>query len=192
MNGPAETIRSFIALELSGQVREELARIIGILKGSGADVKWMKPGSIHLTLKFLGNIPPEKAHEISDRLKDIAVNARPYSLTLDGIGVFPGWGYARVIWVGIGEGSLETSRLAGEIDKAMVEEGFEKEKRAFSPHLTLGRIRRAKNKDRLKGLADSLEVAPAESQISKIVLFRSVLTREGSIYTPLETAALGK
>ena len=144
MNGPAETIRSFIALELSGQVREELARIIGILKGSGADVKWMKPGSIHLTLKFLGNIPPEKAHEISDRLKDIAVNARPYSLTLDGIGVFPGWGYARVIWVGIGEGSLETSRLAGEIDKAMVEEGFEKEKRAFSPHLTLGRIRRAK------------------------------------------------
>lgn len=187
-----EKIRSFIALELSDEARDELARVIGVLKGAGADVKWMAPGSIHLTLKFLGDISAEKVPDIAGRLKEISSAARAFDLVLSGIGVFPGWGYAKVLWVGVGEGAKEAVQLARSVEEAMALEGFEKEKRSFSPHLTLGRIRKAKNKDKLKALADSIKVVPAASLISRIVLFRSVLSREGSIYTPLEIADLVK
>ena len=187
-----ETIRSFIAVELSGEAREELARIIGILKRAEADVKWMSPGSIHLTLKFLGDITAEKATLVAGRLKEIAAGIRPFRLVLGGIGVFPGWGHARVLWVGVSDGEKEAKELARSVEEEMAREAFEREDRAFSPHLTLGRVRTGKNKDKLKDLADSIDVVPAPSLISRIVLFRSVLTREGSIYTPLDITDLGK
>ncbi len=181
-------VRSFIAVELSDEARAELSRITDVLKDANADVKWIAPGSIHLTLKFLGYIPEEMVPTLAERLKEIARAASPFEIVLEGMGVFPGWNYARVLWVGLGEGKDHAKDLAGRVEEAMAGEGFEKEKRPFSPHLTLGRIRGPKNKDELKRLACSMTVNPASSHISRIVLFRSVLTPKGAVYTPLDIA----
>ncbi|RKY43127.1 MAG: RNA 2',3'-cyclic phosphodiesterase [Candidatus Makaraimicrobium thalassicum] len=183
-------IRSFIALELSGEARAELSRITGVLKGADADVKWIAPGSVHLTLKFLGYVPEGKIPRIAERLKAIAAAVPPFKITLGSIGVFPCWSRARVVWVGVGEGRDHVEDLAGRAEEAMAEEGFEKQQRAFSSHLTVGRIKRARNRNRLKKTAGSITVKPAPSHISRIVLFKSVLTPKGALYTPLDIVDL--
>ena len=182
-------IRSFIALELSDEIKTELDRIEGVLKKSDANVKWIKPGSIHLTLKFLGYITEEKIASISEKIERIASETSPFDIVLNEIGVFPTWDRARVIWVGVGEGSGNVETLAGMIEEAMSEEGFEKEKRSFRSHLTLGRVRSPKNKEKLEKEALSVEVKPAKSHISKIILFKSDLSPEGAVHTPLYTAS---
>ncbi len=188
--GASQKIRSFIALELSDETRSELSRIIDSLKEADADVKWVRPGSVHLTLKFLGHVPEEKIGALAQRLKEIARSASPFEIALGGIGVFPGWNHPRVLWVGVGEGDDQVKDLASRAEEAMALEGFEKEKRAFSSHLTLGRVRRAKNKDELERLARSIKVKPARTSVSRIVLFKSVLTPKGAVYSPLAIAEL--
>jgi len=178
-------IRAFIALELSDEARDELSRITGVLKDANADVKWVRPASVHLTLKFLGNIPEEKVQAIAARLKKIADTVPPFKIELDGIGVFPGWNRVRVLWIGVRDPGAHAEDLAAGMEEAMTGEGFEKEKRSFRSHLTIGRVRTAKNKDKLKDLVTSVTVKPAQSHISRIVLFRSNLTPTGAVYEPL-------
>jgi 2'-5' RNA ligase len=183
-------VRSFIALELSDEARVELARIEEALKKSDANVKWVKPESVHLTLKFLGYIDEEKIAPISEKIEKIASGISPFDIALSGIGVFPSWRQARVIWVGIEEGAENVKTLAGQVEEAMAREGFEKEERSFRSHLTLGRVRSPKNKEKLEKEALSIEVKPAKSHISKIILFKSDLSQKGAVYTPLFTADL--
>ncbi|MGB2601143.1 MAG: RNA 2',3'-cyclic phosphodiesterase [Candidatus Omnitrophota bacterium] len=190
MNEKAQKIRTFIALELSDEAREEFARITGILEESNADVKWVKPGSIHLTLKFLGYVEEDKVVRISEKLKDIVLGVAPFNVVLEGIGVFPKWDYVKVIWVGLGEGADKVKELSLKAEEAMQAEGFEKEKREYSPHLTLGRIRSAKNKNELKKQAETVKVEPVSNHISKIILFKSELSSQGAVYTALATAEL--
>ena len=180
-----QKIRCFIALDLSDETRSELDRIIGVLQEADANVKWVKPTSIHLTLKFLGQVEEEKIARISERLKDIARGASPFDILLEGMGAFPKWDYVKVIWVGLGEGSDKVKDLAKKAEEIMSEEGFEKETREFSPHLTLGRVRSAKKKKQLKEMSDSVKVDPASSHISRIVLFKSELSPQGARYTEL-------
>jgi 2'-5' RNA ligase len=189
MNDKDKKIRTFIALELSDESREEFARIAGILMEAKADVKWVKPASIHLTLKFLGYVDEGKITRISERLKDIVSGVEPFDVILEGIGVFPKWDYVKVLWVGLGEGAARVKELALRTEEVMQHEGFEKEKREYSPHLTLGRIRSAKNKKELRKQAETVEVKPVTSHISRIILFKSELSPEGAVYTELASVA---
>lgn len=185
MNDKDKKVRAFIALELSDEAREEFSRITGILEEAKADVKWVKPASIHLTLKFLGYVNEEKIASISERLKDIVSGAVPFDVVLEGIGVFPKWDYVKVLWVGLAEGSARVKELALKTEQVMQAEGFEKEKREYSPHLTLGRIRSAKNKKELRNQAETIKVKPVKSHISRIILFKSELSPEGAVYSEL-------
>ncbi|MGB2630994.1 MAG: RNA 2',3'-cyclic phosphodiesterase [Candidatus Omnitrophota bacterium] len=184
----SKKIRSFIALELSQEARAELSRVENILKRSGANVKWVRPESIHVTLKFLGYITEDKVDPISKKLEEIASQTSPFDIVLSGIGAFPGWSHARVVWVGISEGAEQVKTIAGLVEKAMAEEGFEEENRPFKSHLTIGRVRSSKEKEALAKDAEAIEVKPVSNHISRIILFRSELTPEGAIYTPLHIA----
>ncbi len=181
------TIRTFIALDLSKETQQELARIVDELKPSEANVKWVRPASIHLTLKFPGNITEDKIDPIAKKLEEIASTFSPFDIVLENIGVFPSWSRPSVVWVGIGEGSRAIKDIARKVEDALVLEGFEKETREFRPHLTIGRVKNAKNKNKLKELAGSLEVKPIPSHISNIVLYKSTITKEGAEYTSLRT-----
>ena len=143
-----------------------------------------------LSGKFLGQVEEEKIARISERLKDIARGASPFDILLEGMGAFPKWDYVKVIWVGLGEGSDKVKDLAKKTEEIMSEEGFEKETREFSPHLTLGRVRSAKKKKQLKEMSDSVKVDPASSHISRIVLFKSELSPQGARYTELAAVEL--
>lgn len=185
MNKKLAEIRSFIAIEISGDARGEMKRVIGQFKSSAADVKWVNPDTVHLTLKFLGDVSEEKIEKIKSCLTEIVKNSPSFDIVLGEVGVFPDWKYAKVIWIGVAEGAEKASVLAELIEDSMLEEGFEKEKRPFKCHLTLGRVRGAKNKDKLKSTSSSIKVVPVRMNISKVVLFKSELTTEGAIHTPL-------
>ena len=178
-------MRTFIALDLSDEVKKELARLENALKETNADVKWVNPDNIHLTLKFLGEVAEKKIPEINKIIDDIAASKQSFETNLFKMGAFPDLNYPRVIWVGIDKNCSEVENIASKIDETLLRIGFKKEKRDFSAHLTIGRVRSGKNKAGLKEKLTSLEVDPKTCMIDHITLFQSTLTLKGPIYTPL-------
>src|SRR4030042_6849797 len=137
-----EQIRSFMAIELPEEVKTGLRRLQTELKLPGHTfVKWVAPESIHLTLKFLGNISPQKVAEITRVMEEASQGVNPFQLEVTEVGAFPNMRQPRVLWVGI---RGEVDKLVAwqqHIDNGLVPLGFAKETRAFTPHLTLARLR---------------------------------------------------
>lgn len=187
-------MRTFIAIEISEDIRSILGQIQSHLKYSGADVKWVAPNNIHLTLKFLGEISENKCEEIKSILDKIGAASKPFEISVKDIGAFPKIEYPRVIWVGLDKGAKEAAALAAEIDEELSKMGFEKESRPFAAHLTIGRVRSSKNKDALKSklTAYSLQPTAEDQAVSSVILFQSTLTPKGSIYTKLHESRLGQ
>lgn len=190
-----EQIRAFIAIELSEELKASLARLQGLIKlGSESYVKWVDPQGMHLTLKFLGNISVDKVTAISEAVAEVARSAAPFRLELTEFGAFPNTKAPRVAWVGLG-GDLESLlRLQRGIDQALIPLGFAAEARAFSPHLTLGRVRdqAAPQEQRKLGQRIASLVVPGQPPlyVDKVSLMRSQLTSKGAIYSRLSVAEL--
>lgn len=183
-------MRTFIAIEISEDIKKVLAQIESHLKYAGADVKWVKPEIIHLTLKFLGEISEKKCDEVKIALDDIAESARSFELSIKDVGAFPKIEHPKVIWVGLDNGAKESKDLVSRIDEALSKIGFIKEERPFSPHLTIGRVRSSANRDKLAEKMSSVSAnfqasAVPIHKVTSVILFQSTLTPQGSIYTKL-------
>lgn len=185
-----ESLRSFVALRLSQEIHNQLAWVQDELKKSAADVKWVKPCAIHLTLKFLDNVSLKLLEEVKNVINRLAGEHQGFKLTINRLGAFPKIEHPRVIWVGIGQGSDESIRLAQGLEKSLAGLGFLPEKRPFKPHLTLGRVRSSHNRDQLKKLLASLNILPKTMHVETLTLFKSTLTPQGAIYQALHEANL--
>lgn len=190
-----EEVRCFVAVELPHNINEFLARIeAGLKPGSPRPVKWVDPQGIHLTLKFLGNVPSSRIAEIGQALAAATSGKAPLTLHTGGLGAFPGWQRPQVIWLGL-DGDLEgLALLQRDVDAALAALGFPAEGRAFTPHLTLARVREGMRPDERKQLAESVRnvaLPPgAAFVIRSLSLIRSRLTPSGAIYTRLLEAQL--
>jgi len=178
-------IRAFIAAELPEPCRQEVAAFQSKLQRSGADVKWVETGNLHLTLKFLGEIDDNRVEPLKESLAGLRSRS-PFQIHLEGIGAFPKTTYPKVIWVGVNEGKEKLAELAQAVEKICSGLGFPPEERPFSPHLTIGRVR---SQEQLAPLIKQLQTAefraktPAE--IGKLTLFQSTLGPRGPVYRPL-------
>ena len=183
-------MRTFIAIELSDEIKDALDRIESHLKYSGADVKWVAEENIHLTLKFLGEIDEKKCEKVKAALDEIAKSTASFEISLKDIGAFPKIEFPRVIWAGLDKGAKESTELAAKIDEALSAIGFDRETRPFAAHLTIGRVRSPKNKAELKEKMDSciLQPTPYTQTVIFVSLFHSKLTPTGPIYTKLHEA----
>ncbi|MFH1395681.1 MAG: RNA 2',3'-cyclic phosphodiesterase [Candidatus Omnitrophota bacterium] len=185
-------IRTFIAVELSDEAKAELSRIQSVFQKNPDNIKWVKPDNIHLTLKFLGNIQENKSEEIENVLKKAVLGIAPFEIVLHGLGVFPGENVPRVLWVGIKDGAKQLTDIADKIETLLAEKGFPKEKRNFSAHLTLGRIKHIKNRTLFKNLLNSVIVKQVSVHVGRIVLFKSKLSSEGALHEVLQVINLTK
>lgn len=190
-----ESIRAFIAVELPGEVASFLARLQDDLrKREQAPVKWVHPESIHLTLKFLGNIDARKVDAVAAAISGAAKGIGPLRLRLGAPGAFPNLRAPRVICIGLEGQTEELSNLHRNIDSALVPLGFSPEKRRFSPHLTLGRVRDKAAPNEWRLLGEAVSTLKVETSLAfeamAVSLMRSTLTREGAIYDRLASAAL--
>jgi len=194
-NNP-EQIRSFIAIELPEEAREGLARLRKELeRDEHRFVKWVDPGGIHLTLKFLGNISSKRVTEITEAIEESAQGISPFHLEISGLGAFPSLRQARVFWVGIGGEVDKLSRLQQGIDSTLAVLGFAKEERSFVPHLTLARIRQEASPLERRRFGELVGSTIFEDKyhvkVEAISLMRSRLTPAGAIYTCLSVVGLG-
>jgi 2'-5' RNA ligase len=181
-------LRTFIAIDVPPAVLDTIIRIQSRFKSLGLHASWVKPGNIHLTLKFLGETDPDRIPGIQNKLTEILASFTPLRLSLDSIGVFPNTKNPRVLWIGLkdNEGALKTLQAA--IENTLESVGFPVEQRSFSPHLTLARIKSPKG---IKKLKDELDAVNQEGigshpfDVGAIHLYESQLTPKGSIYTVL-------
>ena len=191
-----EKIRSFIAIELPRNLKTAISRLQEQLKtGSTAPVRWVNPENTHLTLKFLGDIDTVVIDDITKALGEAARGVPSIRLGAEGLGAFPNNNRVQVVWVGLTGELDKLQKLQQRIDKELTPLGFTPEKRAFSPHLTIARVRdRATANDR-QDMGRLVENAVFESGASFLVetvdLMKSQLTREGPIYSKLGSVNLG-
>jgi len=184
--------RLFIALPLPQEVEIELDRLLALLRPKGPDVKWVPAKNIHLTVKFLGDTDEKLVSKIKAEIDDVSSQYQPFETALDQVGGFPNLQRPRVIWVGVSQELEAARKMAHQVDLKMRELRFEKEKRPFKAHLTLGRVREGRNVDALAAYLESFKLQPIPLRLDRLVLFKSTLTPKGSIYERLHEGVLGR
>ena len=190
-----EQIRSFIAIELPEELKLALTRLRDQLKsGSQTPVKWVDPYSIHLTLKFLGNISKDMGGKITMALEEAIRGISPFHLEAKGLGVFPSLKRVQVVWVGVTGEVDRLSQLQQRIESSLATLGFVPESRPFTPHLTLARLRDQATPDERQGLGQLIAGISFEKvyaiDVDSVHLMRSQLTREGAIYSRISSIKL--
>ena len=180
--------RGFIAAEINPT--PEIISFEKDITITNADVKLVEQQNIHITLKFLGDTDEQHIDTIEQYMKESVAGIPPFPITLKGTGVFPNQHYLKVVWIGItNTDSLEKITLT--LEEKLSSLGFKKEHRGFSPHLTIGRVRTARNKDKLlKTIEQYASTEFTTQQIETITLKKSELTPKGPIYTTLRAIHL--
>ena len=185
-------IRAFIAMHLPEALRREIASLQANLRSSAADVRWVEPENMHLTLKFLGSVEEGDLVLLEEALHAAVRPFAPFFFQLEGIGTFPRTAQPRVVWLAVSQGKDQLVEIAQAVEQACVEVGLPAQERSFSPHLTLGRIRSNKGLDPLLRRLKSVQIQRLPlAQVKSLTLFQSTLSPDGPTYTPLAEIPLG-
>jgi 2'-5' RNA ligase len=192
-----DSVRTFIAIELPEAVTRGLARTILELRERVAtpDIKWVSAGSIHVTLKFLGDVPAARISGITGVLADVCGSAVPLRLHVAALGAFPSARQPRVVWAGLAGDVEPLAALARAVDGALSRIGFAPESRGFTPHLTLGRVRQEAPTRVKAALGEAIETSSAPRSLSfeaiAASVMRSQLSPRGAVYTRLALLPFG-
>jgi 2'-5' RNA ligase len=184
--------RTFIAVDIGEDIRDNAIALQQSLAKSGASVKWVSPDSIHITLLFLGEVDDRSLHTICRAVKEIAAAEPPFALRVSGLGAFPTLRRPKVAWAGIVDGAEQLRRLYDKLEAKLLDMGcYRKEEREYTPHLTLGRV---------KGESDGIALAPeltkrlawegGRTTVNEVLVFSSEMERAGPVYTVLGRGAL--
>lgn len=190
-----EEIRAFIAVEMSPDMKTALSALQDRLQPRQHPyAKWVDPQGIHLTLKFLGNVRRSQVTDIERAIAEASRGVAPFRLQLGGLGAFPSLGRPRVIWVALTGDVEPLSALQGAIDQALLPLGFARESRAFTPHLTLARLRERASPEERRRIGDLVRATePGDAtamEADAVSLMRSTLTPQGALYTCMARIAL--
>ena len=187
-------MRLFFAVEVGPPAADILRRALEDLRGSGADVRWVRTESFHLTLAFLGQHPPERAAPALAAARRALERVAPVRADLTHLGVFPSWKRPRVVWVGLGKGAEELTQAAEALRRELEAERFEMEKRDFRPHATLGRVRSGRRLSELRARAQRWQSETAWTganfEVRELAFFESTLSSAGPRYEAIERIPL--
>ena len=191
-----ENVRSFIAIPVPNEGIEALEQAVKHLDEEiGRHVRWVRPEGIHLTLKFMGDIPAAIAERVLEALLPVTSRFSPFELSISGLGAFPNSRRPRVLWAGLDGGLKSLSKLQLAVDEAVGKLGLPKDQRPFSPHLTLGRVRREAAQGQLQKIGAviaSTEIRSVPSWPADTVnLMRTKLDPAGSRHYLVGSAPLG-
>ena len=187
-----ESLRVFCAVELPDEAREAAAAHASRLRRDFPEARasWARPASLHITLKFLGELAAARVGELARAAGAAVEGFGPFSLTVEEAGTFPPRGAARVLWLGVRDGSGWLASLQRRLEEECGAAGFPREPRAFKPHLTLARLRAPKDAHALSEAHRRSTFGPHAFTVSELVVMRSELGPGGSRYTPLSRHAL--
>jgi 2'-5' RNA ligase len=184
-------MRLFIAVNIPDDVKEQVTHIQKRLRAVPVDVRWVEEEKFHLTLKFLGEVKDEKLPAVVAALAGAIQGSSPFEATLSGLGVFPGMRAPRVIWAGMQQGQEELRSLAEKVDAALSCLGFEREKRKFTGHLTLGRVRSLQNIEALTNKIVSFAATPIGTfAVRSVEVMQSILHPQGAQHQCLKSISM--
>jgi len=185
-----DEVRSFVAITLAGDGRTAVEALLKRLQAEATGIAWTKPENLHITLKFLGLVTPERLEALGTSLAAVAAGQTAFALDVRGIGGFPSLARPRAFWVGVESPSLGS--LAAAVDAACASHGFLRETRPFRAHVTLGRVRRSAARGRgrpaplpLDALVEEGDAVFGRSPADALTLFRSDLGPGGARHSPL-------
>ncbi len=185
------TIRVFIAIEIDSEIKNKLSEYLSKLKRTGADVKWVSPENIHLTLKFIGYIEKEALINLNKIINDAVFSIEPFSVSIGNIGAFPSLNKPRVVFVCIQERGNNLLRIYEKLDKGVGQLGIKKKSKKYVGHITLGRVKSQKNISELKNALNSgRECYFGSEKVTSLSLIQSKLTPTGPLYTRLNNFIL--
>ena len=190
---PEEGWRVFCAIELPPNVSARVIEHINRLKNRvpTSQASWNRDGKFHLTLKFIGETARARAERVSLAADHAAHNLSPFTLIVEGTGVFPQGGTPKVLWLGISDPSGNLSELQTRIEQQCAQAGFAKEERSFHPHLTLARLRKPHGARALAAAHKEMGFEAVEVQVAELLVIRSELRSQGSRYTIISRHLLG-
>lgn len=181
-----EKLRTFIAIELPGEIQKKLGEFSESIKNPQDRVTWVSSNNIHVTLKFLGDVPIGDIDSIRDIISAVAKNYSSFEAAIKGTGVFPDPRSPRVVWIGIDTGKEKIKNIYMDLEERLASIGIPKEERSFTPHLTLGRVKYIKDVKRFtEGISKHKEDLFGNFTADSISLIKSTLTPKGSVYETL-------
>ncbi len=179
-------MRCFVAVPVSEDVRQAATQLQRELEQEGVRAKWVEGENLHLTLRFLGEIPESQASCLGQQLESLGEKMVPFWVQIGGLGTFPPRGRPRVIWAGVPAGAAELEALAREVNRIAVQVGLPGEERPWHAHLTLGRVKGACPRRALETTAKRIL---GRMLVQEMILYQSVLRPTGPIYRALRCVA---
>ena len=183
-------MRTFVAIDISDAARQAVAEMVSQLHAMGNSVRWVRPESLHLTLKFLGEVPEERAPELIRALEESISGIGPFEYRLTGKGCFPNCRRPRVLWVGVENPGREIFHLQERVEDAFGKIGFSRERRPFTAHLTVGRVKRPGGLEELVRAFRDYTLEPLSVFVGEVRLMRSTLKPGGAVYSVISAAKL--
>ena len=185
-----DSIRTFVCIEIPDSIKQRLEDLENQLRRVDAQVSWVKPSNVHLTLKFLGGVPVDRIDSVAEAAERASRGARVFDIEVGGAGCFPSPRNPRVFWVGLTALPEDLVRLHGRLEAELEPLGFEREARRFAPHLTIGRLRSPGTGAELARTLIDIGFEPQRFVARDLIVMRSQLKPTGSIYTPIKTIPL--
>ncbi len=183
--------RIFIAVELDPALHQHVVEAQRRLEAAGARIRWIKPGNLHFTLRFLGEITPAQVALAKIASREAVAGIRPFAIALTHLGAFPSLQRPQVVWIGVGDGAQALEALAQRLDDRLAHHRFPLEDRTFRPHLTLARVRDARQwGDVVRALTQHAELPVGSQEVRTISVMESHLTPDGPIYARVEEVSL--
>jgi len=189
---PADTLRAFLAVFPSPPAEQALNAYVDQLRREQRGVSWVKPGNLHFTLRFLGDISPQQVEAAKQAADAAALGKAAFAVATGAPGAFPSLERPRVVWLGLEEGRGPLVGLAAELEQALVKAGLGKADKPFAPHLTLGRVREGLPPSALPALLKRCPAPAVKFEAASLRLVRSQLDPRGSIYTVIHEAMLDR
>ncbi len=193
MNSMENTLRAFIAVDLTSEIRKELVRLQSELKKSlKGRIAWVEPENIHLTLRFLGQINDKQLEEIKKIVQETAKKIKKFNMDLGVIGAFPDVSNPRIVWVGINFGFNQLNEINAELEDKLETINFAVGEKYFHPHLTIARIKSLEGENILDEITQKIRPKQLPETVDRLIIFQSELTPQGAKYTELFEAKLSK
>jgi 2'-5' RNA ligase len=185
-------LRVFVAIDLDEKTKDSLWGLVEELMAYRADVRWVRREALHLTLKFLGEVAESKVSQIEEAVRDACAGAWAFEMAVRGTGVFASFSRPRVLWAGVPM-TKALSGIQASVEDALARIGFDREKRDFHPHITLGRVKSQRGLQRLlQELRRYKELDFGKIYVTEVVLMESILSPDGARYKKVFSVELKK
>lgn len=181
-------MRLFVAIELSGAVKASLIRAQSVLRKRCDGVRWVGESAMHLTLKFIGDVDDNDVVETTEAVSLGVDGVASFDMEVGGCGCFPDRGPVRIIWAGVSEPSGALAACAGEIERRLEELGFPRERKPFSPHITLGRVHDDRSGGRIRSIVQAHAIEPLNEPVYGVSVMASELSPRGATYARVSRA----